>query len=171
MRVREALGASIHSVGLRVEAHLADNLQPFTPGAYSRLSQFRAWQQTIQSPAFFQSVGDLSQLLSHRWASEMDGLQGLRPLLTRAQDLLSDNCIARHEHNCQFVLEAKVRYARFFETVETRPLTDEQIEAALAFDDLNLTVAAAGSGKTSVIVAKVGFALASGMFRDGTCWS
>jgi DNA helicase-4 len=97
----------------------------------------------------------------------MDGLQGLRPLLTRAQDLLSDNCIARHEHNRQFVLEAKARYARFFETVEKRPVTEEQIEAALAFDDLNLTVAAAGSGKTSVIVAKVGFALASGMFRDG----
>ena len=65
------------------------------------------------------------------------------------------------------MLEAKALYARFFETVEKRPLTDEQIEAVLAFDDLNLTVAAAGSGKTSVIVAKVGFALASGMFRDG----
>jgi UvrD/REP helicase N-terminal domain len=165
-RVREALRASIHSVGLRVEAHLADNPQPFTPAAYSRLSHFRYWQQTIRSPAFVQSVGDLSQLLSHRWAPETDGFDGRVLLLTRVQDLLSDNCVARSEHNCQFVLEAKARYARFFETVEKRPLTDEQTEAALAFDDLNLTVASAGSGKTSVIVAKVGFALASDMFRD-----
>jgi hypothetical protein len=125
MRVREALGASIHRVGLRVEAHLADNPQPFTAGAYSRLSEFGVWQQTIRFPTFFQSVGDLSQLLSHRWASETDGLQGLRLLLTRVQDLLSYNCIARDEHNREFVLEAKVRYARFFETVEKRPLTDE----------------------------------------------
>jgi UvrD/REP helicase N-terminal domain len=166
MAVREELRASIRNVGLRVETHLADNPQPFTPGAYSRLSHFRYWQQTIRSPEFVQSVGDLSQLLSHRWAPETAGFKGWTSLLTRVQDLLSDDCTARDEYNRQFVLEAKARYARFFETVEKRPLTDEQIEAALAFDDLNLTVAAAGSGKTSVIVAKVGFALASGMFRD-----
>ncbi len=117
MRVREALRTSIHSVGLRVEAHLADNPQPFTAAPYPRLSKFRAWQQPIQSPAFLQFVGDFSQFLSHRWVSEMDGLQGLRSLLTRVQDLLSDNCVARDEHSGQFVLEAKARYARLFRTV------------------------------------------------------
>src|SRR5581483_2294232 len=103
LRVREALRASIRSVGLRVEAYLADNPQPFAPGAYSRLSHFRYWQQTIRSPAFVQSVSELSQLLSHRWAPETDGLEGRVSLLTRVQDLLSDNCIARTEHNRQFV--------------------------------------------------------------------
>ncbi len=166
MRVREALRASIRSIGLRVEAHLAYNRQPFTAGVYSRLSHFRDWQRTIGSQAFGQSVGELSQLLSYRWAPETDAFHGQMSLLRRVQDLLSDNCLTRDEHNRQFVLEAKARYARFFETVEKRPLTDEQIESALAFDDLNLTVAAAGSGKTSVTVAKVGFALASGLFRD-----
>lgn len=80
------------------------------------------------------------------------------------------HCIARDEHNRQFVLEAKARYARFFKTVEKRHLTDEQIEAALAFDDLNLTVAAAGSGKTSVIVAKLDLRSRPVCFGMATCW-
>src|SRR5690606_33762160 len=38
-------------------------------------------------------------------------------------------------------------------------LTEEQIDAVLCFDDHELVVAAAGSGKTSTMVAKAGYAL------------
>jgi DNA helicase-4 len=47
--------------------------------------------------------------------------------------------------------------------VEKSPLTDEQIHACVCMDDSVLVVAAAGSGKTSTIVAKAGYALKEGL--------
>ena len=43
--------------------------------------------------------------------------------------------------------------------IETRPLTDEQRRSVVVNEDRNLVIAAAGSGKTSVIVAKAGWLL------------
>lgn len=51
----------------------------------------------------------------------------------------------------------------FFDTVEKNPLTDEQIHACVCMDDAVMVVAAAGSGKTSTMVAKTGYALHEGL--------
>lgn len=50
----------------------------------------------------------------------------------------------------------------FFDTVETSPLTDEQARAVVCFDNRVQVVAAAGSGKTSVMVARAAYALLRG---------
>lgn len=47
----------------------------------------------------------------------------------------------------------------FFDTVEKSPLTPEQARAVVCFDSRMLVVASAGSGKTSTMVAKAGYAL------------
>lgn len=47
----------------------------------------------------------------------------------------------------------------FFDQVEKSPLTDEQARAVICFDDRVQVIAAAGSGKTSTMVAKAGYAL------------
>lgn len=52
----------------------------------------------------------------------------------------------------------------FFDRVEKSPLTEEQAEAVICFDNRVLLVASAGSGKTSVMVAKAGYALQRGYF-------
>ena len=49
------------------------------------------------------------------------------------------------------------RCSDFFDRVEAQPLTEEQRRAIVIDEDCNLVVAAAGSGKTSVIVAKAGW--------------
>lgn len=49
--------------------------------------------------------------------------------------------------------------ADFFATVERSPLTEEQARAVVCFDNRVLLVASAGSGKTSTMVAKAGYAL------------
>ena len=49
--------------------------------------------------------------------------------------------------------------------VEARPLTDEQRRAVVVDEDRNLVVAAAGSGKTSVMVAKAGWLVRRGYRR------
>ncbi|MEA9826660.1 UvrD-helicase domain-containing protein [Xanthomonas campestris pv. raphani] len=56
--------------------------------------------------------------------------------------------------------------ADYFNAVESSPLTPEQTAAALVFEDATLVVAAAGSGNSSCIVGKIGFALKSGLFQD-----
>ncbi len=52
----------------------------------------------------------------------------------------------------------------FFEQVEKSPLTEEQANAVISFDNRVLLVASAGSGKTSTMVAKAGYALKKGYF-------
>ncbi len=59
------------------------------------------------------------------------------------------------EKNRLFVKNEKIRSKKFFDTIEANPLTDKQQEAVLVNENNNLILAGAGSGKTSVIVAKV----------------
>lgn len=51
---------------------------------------------------------------------------------------------------------------KFFDEVERSPLTEEQSKSVICFDNRVLLVASAGSGKTSTIVAKAGYALMKG---------
>ncbi|KVK77173.1 UvrD-helicase domain-containing protein [Burkholderia sp. MSMB1498] len=74
--------------------------------------------------------------------------------------------LLRVDHNEQFVLREAKAQAAYFSGIEATALTEEQVDASLRFDDANVTVAAAGSGKTSVMVSKVGYALKAGHFAD-----
>jgi DNA helicase IV len=47
----------------------------------------------------------------------------------------------------------------FFDSVEKSPLTDEQANAVVTFDNRVRVIAAAGSGKTSVMVARAAYAI------------
>ena len=72
---------------------------------------------------------------------------------------------ARAKANEAFVANELVRSRGFFDRIEARPLTDEQRKAVVVDERRNLVVAAAGSGKTSVIVAKAGWLLRKGYRR------
>jgi DNA helicase-4 len=70
----------------------------------------------------------------------------------------------------QYIVEANeyVRLAEletrssFFNQIELQPLTEEQSNAVIAFDNRVQVVAAAGSGKTSVMVARAAYAVHRG---------
>ncbi|ANF33319.1 hypothetical protein A0130_06205 [Leifsonia xyli] len=47
----------------------------------------------------------------------------------------------------------------FFQSIEKSPLTDEQTRAVITHDNRVLVIASAGSGKTSTMVAKAGYAI------------
>ncbi|WP_329889482.1 UvrD-helicase domain-containing protein [Stenotrophomonas sepilia] len=53
----------------------------------------------------------------------------------------------------------------FLDRVESRPLTEEQARAVICFDNRVQVVAAAGSGKTSTMVAKAAYAIDRGFFQ------
>ena len=55
----------------------------------------------------------------------------------------------------------------FFDTIEKTPLTDEQARAVVCFDNRVQVLAAAGSGKTSVMVARAAYAVSRGFVAPG----
>ena len=61
--------------------------------------------------------------------------------------------------NAVFARKQKDRLNHFFSSVERNALTDEQKDCCICMDSALQIVAAAGSGKTSTIVARVGYAL------------
>ena len=65
--------------------------------------------------------------------------------------------------NEEFLAHQRKACEQFFDSVEKNPLTDEQIRACVCMDDAVMVVAAAGSGKTSTMVAKTGYALHEGL--------
>lgn len=65
--------------------------------------------------------------------------------------------------NAQHLAHQNIVRKVFFATVEENPLTDEQIHACICMDDAVMVVAAAGSGKTSTMVAKTGYVLLEGL--------
>lgn len=68
-------------------------------------------------------------------------------------------------HNVAYLARQKERLKPFFDTVEKNPLTDDQMDGCICMDDAVQIVAAAGSGKTSTMVARVGYALHEGMVK------
>jgi DNA helicase IV len=69
------------------------------------------------------------------------------------------------EWNRSFVSNEKKNQADFFKTVEENPLTESQQNAVVINEDNNLVIAGAGSGKTSVIVAKIGYLVKRGFAK------
>jgi DNA helicase-4 len=57
------------------------------------------------------------------------------------------------------------RFREFFDAVERQPLTELQRRSVILDERRNLVVAGAGTGKTSVIVAKAGYLIESGKCR------
>ena len=66
------------------------------------------------------------------------------------------------EANEKHQVEQLRKYKDFFDKVENSPLSQEQAKAVVCFDSRVLLVASAGSGKTSTMVAKAGYALKNG---------
>ncbi|GAP61282.1 helicase IV [Arthrobacter sp. Hiyo1] len=67
------------------------------------------------------------------------------------------------QRNEAFLDWEKNELADFFRTVEKSPLTEEQTKATVCFDNRVRVIAAAGSGKTSTMVARAGYAIRRGI--------
>lgn len=63
--------------------------------------------------------------------------------------------------NARFVRQEEIRFKSFFDTIEKNPLTTAQRRACLMNEDRNLVLAGAGTGKTSTMIGRVGYLLAS----------
>ena len=80
-------------------------------------------------------------------SSEASKISKIREFVNERQD-------DRNEINEDYISNEIDNQAKLFNTIEKNPLTDEQRRSVVIDEDANLVIASAGSGKTSVIVAK-----------------
>ena len=174
-QMQEAVVASIAVI--RRQQHIADLVRQFEPEA----QRVKAWVMGAK-----EACGQQLQRrgwLSHEFKTELANSKptGLEKLLAiqevqqhlARQDEATKDAISAWRRpftevadgiNKRHLAKELVDARQFFDTVEKSPLTIEQAEAVITFDNRVLLVASAGSGKTSTMVAKAGYALRRGYF-------
>ena len=79
------------------------------------------------------------------------------PSIKELFDFFQNSCKWVYNKNIKFIANEKIIEKLFFDSIEFNPLTEKQKDAVLINEKNNLILAGAGSGKTSVIVAKVAY--------------
>jgi DNA helicase-4 len=67
--------------------------------------------------------------------------------------------------NEKFIQRAIGEFSQLFQQLEEFPLSEEQMRAAIINEDRNLLIAAAGSGKSSTVVAKAVYLVSAGLAK------
>ena len=126
---------------------------------HERLAQLADPPKYVDAAAFGElarnartAVGNLAG----RWPDSLSDAPEFR-MMRDILAVLEARDDTRSKANEAFVANELVRSRALFDRIEARPLTDEQRRAVVIDERRNLVVAAAGSGKTSVIVAKAGW--------------
>ncbi|ERK18549.1 DNA helicase IV [Pantoea sp. AS-PWVM4] len=91
--------------------------------------------------------------------SRLDKFENCRELWQFCQQWMSQGETAIRQRNREWTAKILQEYQTFFSTVETTPLNPSQCEAVVNGEDALLVLAGAGSGKTSVLVARAGWLL------------
>ena len=101
--------------------------------------------------------------LQAQLAQVLDEPAALRRALGLIDDVQQDWQQIWEDANADLLGRERQRWASLLDTVESRPLSDEQCAAVLSLDRRVLLAAAAGSGKTSTMVARAAYAVARGL--------
>ena len=130
----------------------------------ARLSELRAPESYVRHRAFTALVKKTKRVPTslREWCPEQADPEPIIQALKRIRSFLSAPEAARKRATKTFLARELERSRGFLDRVEARPLTEEQRRAVCVDDDHNLVVAAAGSGKTSVMVAKAGWIVERG---------
>ena len=115
-----------------------------------------------------QQVSDIQRKIRHALSGlpvptvRLDAFDNCRELWRQCQSWLSNTEKARLEHNQTFTESMLEQYRGFFAAVESSPLNPAQARAVVNGERSLLVLAGAGSGKTSVLVARAGWLLTRG---------
>ncbi|MDE0371870.1 MAG: UvrD-helicase domain-containing protein [Rhodospirillales bacterium] len=131
---------------------------------HDRLARFSdplRYVNAVDVREMVQDAGAAAADLAGRWPDSLSNLQEVQMLRDILEFVEAPND-ARSRANAVFVANELVRSRSLFDCIEARPLTEEQRRAVVVDECCNLVIAAAGSGKTSVIVAKAGWLVRRG---------
>lgn len=94
--------------------------------------------------------------------NRLEEFENCREALRQCQAWLKDIEACRLQHNQAYTEAMLEEYAEFFQQIESSPLNPAQARAVVNGEQSLLVLAGAGSGKTSVLVARAGWLLARG---------
>lgn len=129
-------------------------------------SALSAWREQIAAqfdPGRWIPPSTAEEMAANRPMPIWKGSSWANPIgKSSAADLIK---VEIKKHNEGFRARQRLARKHFFDTVEKNPLTSEQVDACICMDDNVMVVAAAGSGKTSTMVAKAGYVLSEGLVQ------
>lgn len=162
----ETLRAKILRLALRPLAEMEkETLKFLASDRYLRSSDMARFKCSLEDQ-FKATFAKLKALVNHRYSPKNAPLiADLKHRFSRIRDAQDPKSKLMLNRNKKFVSTELETYREFFDQVEKTPLTIEQRHAAVAFEDRNLLVAAAGSGKSSTLVGKAGYAIHRGLFK------
>ena len=137
---------------------IPDSYQAFKKsfnGKYVRHSTIERWEK---------KSGEIYQKLNNEFALESLA-NNHRKRVEKYLSLCSKAHSFRDVQNQKFITSELQKYNDYFDTVENNPLTESQRMSCVVNEDNNLVLAGAGSGKTSVIIAKTGYLIQSGLAK------
>ena len=129
----------------------AKELQNTLDNYYLRTSQWPHVQRTAQG-----AVDKFHNVPTGEWAKDFD-VRSFHFVVEVSKWGPDD--VEQHREN--YVIRQTERYAEYFSSVESNPLTIRQVEACIVDEDNNLVLAGAGTGKTSTMIGRAGFLLKS----------
>ncbi|MDU1877287.1 DNA helicase IV [Citrobacter sp.] len=94
--------------------------------------------------------------------NRLEEFENCREALRQCQAWLQDIESCRLQHNQAYTDAMLAEHAEFFQHIESSPLNPAQARAVVNGEQALLVLAGAGSGKTSVLVARAGWWLARG---------
>jgi DNA helicase-4 len=170
------LGAAVVALAATAVVHhrftSAKRLRRLQEAAEPLLGRLRMWRsQTERDVAGAVAIGRwISRDTRDDWlraapalSPELIELAGLKRASAETRDLvvfLRDGLPAFVAAANEQIRNSELAARRaFFDSIETKPLTDEQASAVVTFDNRVQVIAAAGSGKTSVMVARAAYAI------------
>lgn len=119
------------------------------------------WLTRQQTAGLQQKIGQALTALPLPVA-RLNEFDNCREAWQQCQAWLSDTDKSRLAHNQAWTDAMLAQYADFFSTVESSPLNPAQARAVVNGEQSLLVLAGAGSGKTSVLVARAGWLLTTG---------
>lgn len=159
-------------------SHLAfqlKQLQPLLERSRKAADAFLAQDRYIRHSdveafgASLRNGGELADMLfnvlHHPYAERLPQWEQFTELGEHVKGSVAPGSMTIRQRNEAFVKQELQTHSAFFDQVEKTPLTEEQRRAAVIFEDRNLLVAAAGSGKSSTLVGKAGYAVKRGLFQ------
>ena len=136
-----------------------------------RISQLSKWIDQLKNRTHFQrhstfdaqmrNARSLHARFGKRFPNRLKETISAKELL-KIRDFLASRTLDRNSINVEYIDLEILRNKGLFDRIEKNPLTEEQRRAVVVDEDSNLVIASAGSGKTSVIVAKTAWLLDKG---------
>ena len=127
-------------------------------------------RQYFQRSSIFKARASLAEELENKFLGSIPASLGQSEgakNLEKIRQFPHQNHQHRNNINQEYVPKETERHKKLFDAIESNPLTEEQRHAVVKDEDANLVIASAGSGKTSVIVAKAAWLIEKGLRKPG----